>query len=586
MKIEQKKELITELTNILNEIYPYTKPNEETKREIDVCKLMLDALEQSYDGEAAKFQVQLCRLAIRQILPRYERLLDIYAEDEQKMRELYIQYRRAYAFSARRSMYHFARFMEWEKPKKIWNKTADTMASAFKYADRMIADENMLFFRLSCQPGLGKTFLVNLMVANMLGNDPNLTIIRVSYADDNVKSSTMQIKNIMSQPAYKEVFPSFAGFGDTNTQYQFNILGSTEAINYVGVTRFGQLSGKRGKVIIYDDILKGELEATNKQLCEQVTQVIIGDAESRADDDKQKTITIGTIRSIFDPMLRQVEGFCRDWKQVKDEKYVEVAFDTLQRINGVSIAIPALDYETDESTCPDRYSTRYLKAQRRKLGDSFAALYQQRPKPLEGLGFGWNNLRVYNELPEAELVKVCCFADPPRTGKNFFAMPICYNYGGQEWYMVDAVFQRKQSKELIGRLIDKINQHHINFFCYENNVDTTLGELIQENMALGGGWQCVIESEYTYQNKQTKIMTCAPNVKQYIIFPKIDKAVQNRELSAFMEQMTTYSFDYPNKYDDAIDAMTMFVNKYVEIEQYNSYGKILPFKLASLGGRI
>ena len=586
-RTEKKKEMITTITEKLAEMFPYTAPNEDTEKEIKLCGLLLDTHEISYPKEESKFQVKLCRIAIKELLPRYERLLKAYDGVEERMPDLYKAYRRAYAFSARRSMYHFAMFMDWDKPKKVWKKTAETMAVAFKYADRMIADENMLFFRLSCMPGLGKTFLVNLMVANMLGNDRNLTIIRVSYAEDNVKSSTAQIKAIMSQDAYKEVFPDFGGFGDVSTQFQFNLKDSVEAINYVGVTRFGQLSGKRGKVIIYDDILKGELEATNKALCEQITQIIIGDAESRADDDKQKTITIGTIRSIFDPMLKQVNSFSNKWKATTD-KYAEVALDGLERIAGVSIAIPALDYETDESTCPDRYSARYLRAQRKKLGDSFAALYQQRPKPIEGLGFGWSNLKTYEELPkDKELKSVCCYADPPRTGKNYFAMPILYNYeGDREWYMVDAVFQRRQSKELLELLIDKINQHKVNMFCYENNVDTTLGELIEENMRAKGGWQCRIDSEYTYQNKQTKIMATAPNLKQYIIFPKKDLLTDNRQLAQFLEQMTTYSFDYPNKYDDAIDSLTMFVNRFVDIESLGSSGKMTPISLKVLGGRI
>lgn len=587
--IDEKKELLADFDEQFKEIYPYTELTRynvsQLEREIELCKLYQSALTLSYENESPKFQVWLCRQGIKNLLPRYERLLGVYEDDVEGMNELYRQYRGAYAYSARRSMYHFAKFLEWEKPKKVWQKTADTMAAAFKYADRMIADDNMLFYRLSCQPGLGKTYIVNLMVANMFGNNRHLPIIRVSYAEDNVKSSTSQIKAIMSQDGYKEIFPDYEGFGDTSTQYQFNLKGSTEAVNYVGVTRFGQLSGKRGAVMIYDDLLKGELEATNKQLCDQVTQVVIGDAESRADDDKQKTITIGTIRSTFDPMLKQVENFSTKWKP-SGEKYVEVTFDSLERINGVSIAIPALDYETDESTCPERYSTSYLRKQRKKLGDSFAALYQQRPKPLEGLGFGWSNLKQYDELPDKEVVKVACFADPPRTGKNYFAMPILYNYGEREWYLVDAMFQRKQSKELIARLVEKINQHKVNTFCYENNVDTTLDELVAENMAQYGGWQCAIDSKYTYENKQTKIMATAPNLKQYIVFPKIDKIVNNRELAAFMEQMTTYSFDYPNKYDDAIDALTMFVNRFVDIEAVSGGGKITPLSIRSLGGRI
>ena len=596
MSMENKNNMIKvviDITKRLEKIYPYTKESslnvKELKTDYELCGLLQEALYTAYDEcvaeEDTASQVKLCRICANTLLPRYKRLMGVYARNRKIMLDLYPKFRAAYAFSARRSMLHFAYFMEWEKPNKLWSKTAETMEVAFKYADKLIADDNMLFYRLSCMPGLGKTYLVNLMVANMLGNDANLTIIRVSYADDNVKTSTEQIKNIMTQDAYKEVFPNYKGFGSVNTQYSFNLEESNQGINYTGVTRFGQLSGKRGKVVIYDDILKGELEATNKSLCDQVYQVMVGDAESRADDDKQKTITIGTIRSIFDPMLRQVDNVSQHWRETGD-KYAEAVVDEDNNITAVSIAIPALDYDTDESTIPKRYSTEYLRKQRTKLGDSFAALYQQRPKPIEGLGFSWGNLKKYDELPQGKPQQVCCFADPPRKGKDYFAMPILYNYGGNNWYLVDAVFQRRQSKELIELLVDKINQHRINIFAYENNVDTSLDSLITSRMTLVGGWQAIIVGEYTYQNKETKIMNMSPNLKEFIHFPHKDAIYDNKQLSQYIEQLTTYSFDFPNKFDDAIDSMSMFVAKFISPESTKIAATVRPLDLRKIGGRI
>lgn len=579
------------IVNTLNGCYEHKKVCKELKKEVELCDLLLETLFLAYDSAMEignnQEQVKICRIVIKVLLPRYLRFADAYEnEDEIERARIFDQYKRAYALSARRSMYHFAKYIEWESSKKLWNKTANTMAVAFKYADRLIAEKDMLFYRLSCQPGLGKTYLVNLIVANMFGNDKDMTIIRVSYAEDNVKSSTSQIKTIMSMPAYREVFPWFQGFGDLNTQYEFKLNGSIEAVNYVGVTRFGQLSGKRGKVMIYDDILKGEMEAGNKALCDQVTQVIIGDAESRADDDKQKTITVGTIRSVFDPMLKQVNNVSTDWKTTKD-KYCEVALNEVGEISAVSIAIPALDYETDESTCPQRYSTKYLRKQRQKLGDSFFALYQQTPKPIEGLGFGYNNLVLYDKLPDKKPLFVCAYADTPRTGKNYFSMPIFYNYGEEQWFLADCIFKKRQSKELIERILEKINTHKINQFCLENNVDTTLDSYITQCMKERGGWQCVVFSEYSYLKKEVKIMTAAPNIKRYLVFPRKESIYNNHELVEFMEQLTSYSFEYPNKYDDAADSVSMFLNKFVSIEGTDSPGgEIKPIDIKKFGGRI
>ena len=591
MSYEQDIAVVNKIVDSLNE-HGYEERNvtQQLRKEMELCDLLLEALLISYE-DARKLdlkteQVKLCRISIRHLIPRFLRGSEAYRrKDKIESTRLFEQYNRAYALAARRSMYHFAKFIESDTTKSIWSKTADTMAVAFKYADRLIADDNFLFYRLSCMPGLGKTYLVNLIVANMLGNDNNQTIIRISYSDDNVTTSTKQIKNILSVPAYQQVFPWYEGLGNTDSQYEFNLKGSLEAVNYVGVTRFGQLSGKRGKVMIYDDLLKGELEAADKTICDKVKQIIIGDAQSRADDDKQKTITIGTIRSTLDPMLKQVENASEHWQTTKD-KYCEVGVNEVGEIYACSIAIPSLDYETDESTCPKRYSTAYLRKQRRDLGDSFYALYQQRPKPIEGLGLSYNMLRQYDELPDKKPLEVCAFADLPRTGKNYFSMPICYNYGEPEWYFVDCIFQKKLTKEIIPELLEKIDYHEINRLCFENNTDTSIAAYITDKMQENGGYQSYIDSIYSYKNKEMKIRNASQNICRYVIFPSKDKQEGNNQLRQFMEQMTSYSFEMPNKYDDAADSMAMFQDKFIKVEGEKKIGgKMQAIDMKAFGGR-
>ena len=166
-------------------------------------------------------------------------------------------------------------------------------------------------------------------------------------------------------------------------------------------------------------------------------------------------------------------------------------------------------------------------------------------------------------------------------------MPIFYNYGEEQWFLADCIFKKRQSKELIERILEKINTHKINQFCLENNVDTTLDSYITQCMKERGGWQCVVFSEYSYLKKEVKIMTAAPNIKRYLVFPRKESIYNNHELVEFMEQLTSYSFEYPNKYDDAADSVSMFLNKFVSIEGTDSPGgEIKPIDIKKFGGRI
>lgn len=551
----------------------------DDKTLIKVTSGLYQALYQQYDiyreEDNVKAQFEICNYIDKNVLTK---LKDSVSKNQNKPKSanaLFQLHRKMFALSARRITRNFAFYMESvKKTDIIWDKTMSTMNPVFYYADGFISTDVMNLMRVSCMPGLGKSYAANLIVANMLGNNPYLKILRITFSEDLIIRTTKQIKNMIKSQAYAEIFPWITEKGtiftlDNKDTFELTVSGGLES--YFGVTREGQASGKRAKVVIIDDVLKGELECHNASLMKKIVDRYDSDWSSRADDDKQKTLLIGTMWSDKDLLNVMYErelskGIMR---QSKDFKYTLVSEDK----SSVFISIPALD-ENDNSTCPKRFSNKYLHTKRKFMDEyMWKAVYQQSPIAPEGLEFNYSNLIQYDKLPNKKPESRYASLDPARRGKNYVAMPILYRYEGEDKYhLVDFLFQRKSMKELYDKIVDKIIQHKLQRLLVECNTDTSLKEVLEKRLQERGYLGCVIEEHYSTKNKEQRIKDNQGLAKNMIIYPSKGKFAPVTEMGKAMDQMTSYSFEYPNKYDDAIDAIILFVMHF--IEQVNKFNGI------------
>ena len=119
-----------------------------------------------------------------------------------------------------------------------------------------------------------------------------------------------------------------------------------------------------------------------------------------------------------------------------------------------------MDYDTDESTCPLRYTTESMKKKRGNMDESlWNAVYQQRPTPPEDFIFSYSKLNTYDdETYPLEQMRTYsqsyAFIDPTRKGRDYFAMGVfkrhkISNQSWSKWYLVDVIFEQKPTKELM-----------------------------------------------------------------------------------------------------------------------------------------
>ena len=66
-----------------------------------------------------------------------------------------------------------------------------------------------------------------------------------------------------------------------------------------------------------------------------------------------------------------------------------------------------------------------------------------------------------------------------------------------------------------------------------------------------------------------------------IVYPKKGMYPSNSDMGKAMESMTSYSFNYPNKFDDAIDSIALYVMEFI-VQTYK-FAKLRPFDRRKLG---
>lgn len=550
-------------------LFMRTKFSETNGTMLEIADALYDASTKAYAyleklGNIEK-QRDICVLIDEKVLPKMD--LAVLKADESHA-ERYLSLRKLFfALSARRVLKNFAFYIEQYKRKKVWDKTYETMSSLFYYLDEFSVREGFELIRASMMPSMGKSYIANLYVAQSIGNNPNLQILRITYSDDLAITTTNQTANIINSRAYREIFPRYLDYpGErifkVKNAYTLCVADCEDEYNLNSVTRDGQATGKRCQLLIIDDLLKGETESTNKALHAQLKNRYDSDWKSRADNDHLKVMLLGTMWADSD-LLNVVYDEMRDEKEFEydfEHRYTERSEDG----SCVFIGIPALDFN-DESTCPKRYRTETLRRIRKNMDKYlWQCVYMQQPIAPEGLSFDYSNLRTYEKKREGRGISRYASLDPARKGKNYVTMPICYQYEGEEdFVLVDCIYQKKGMNELYDVICEKIIEHRIQKLHLENNTDTSLAFVLNRGLQSRGYFNCIISEVYSSENKERRINNNQGDIRGKIVYPAKGMFPMSTEMGRFMNDFTNYSFDRPNAYDDAPDALCLFTTHFI-----------------------
>lgn len=504
-------------------------------------------------------------------------------EHLQKLQEYYAAYGKIYedffSLSAFRNIQNFALYMEWGMPEndKVWKYNLNCFKGFWYYADKMVLDGTVKYLEKQCPTGYGKSYADIVLMAYIYGVDINADILKVVGNPSLVTDMANKVVKYMCKPNFSKVFPKFAEFegdkakmfdvcreGGNNQPARLLLHGSSKGTSLLLINKDTPVDGGRFKYRLYDDITrskdKGNINMHEKDIEKYQDQW----KKRKYDDNNSFEVFSGTTYHIYDFLSTVKRKYGGDEAvQSKVNKYTK--FNA--KYKSVFVSVPKLDWDSDESTYPHKYTTEEARADRLADYNTFMAMDMQEPMPIEGCAFSYDNLKTYKTIPhiEEERENESCWAmlDPARTGANYIAMTICLPIDGKH-YLKDCIFQMKPMEQVYSVIVSKIEQHHITRLHIERNTDTSLATLLTKMLHEIGIYYCNITEVYTYKHKENKIYDNEESIKSQMVFPEFGMYAQGSEMGKYMKYLTSFSYKEKNLYDDSIDSVAMYSEKFLQ----------------------
>lgn len=402
-----------------------------------------------------------------------------------------------------------------------------------------------------------------------LGIDPKGTFLALCSNDDLIKGQSRSVIDIIKNPRYGDVFPNLKwsekdrNFFLKETDGEWKLKECSMIATYYAKSTRSNVVGLRASLSIdIDDLYADYKEALDENLNKEYFNKFLTVWRKRyVQHLEPQVIVTGTMWSATDFLTKLIDLWEKESEFVKHPKlkFTRISKDGKR----VIIQVPALDYETGESTCPKLKSTEELLKERDSMEKYlWETNFQQNPTSPEGLYFDWGRLETYTELPQANVGRVIASLDPSRKGKDFTAMPILSENMGK-FYLKDCLYSQLSMSELHDKIVDKIISNHITQLVVETNTDTSLPSIIEKKLQERGYYACTIYEKYNYENKEQRINNMKDPILKSVVFPAKFMYGKNTDMGKALEGFTSYSFEYPNRHDDFPDAMAMVTNELI-----------------------
>ena len=459
--------------------------------------------------------------------------------------EMYRLYRDLLLFDAPHDFDCFCRFLEWERePDKRFYLPRRKQLLPLAHALQRLEERKTKLLCISCPPGIGKTTLAEFFLTWTGGRHPELPNICGSHSNAFLRGLYDELVRIVgkrSEYLWQKVFPYVKMVG-TNAKDMMIDLGfrkrfSTYELSSVGSGNAGRI--RAANLLYVDDLIDGIETALSRERLDKLWQQYYTDYRQRKIGDCAE-LHIATRWSVHDVIGRLEDAYGSQ----EDSEF---------------IVCPALD-DNDESNFDYPYgvgfTTQFYHEQREIMDQaSWKALYMNEPIEREGQLYPPDQLQRYFDLPEGEPDAIIGVCDTKTTGSDYCVMPICFQYGNR-FYVEDCLCENYAPNIVEVNLVNKICQWNPHMVRFESNVAG--GKLAADIQQAVKDRNCRtrIETKWTQQNKETKILVNAPWVMEHCVFrdDSVLHGDQWREYRNMLQQLTSYSLEGKNKHDDVCDA--------------------------------
>lgn len=516
--------------------------------------------------------------ATKIIRKRYIKILILLSKidrNEERVRDYISFLKNAHRIAAKDNLENFIIYYEWDLPyKDKFYEPRMSILRGYCYYLNELHHKRVETVIANLPSGAGKTYLEKLGEAFGFGIEPTETILSLCSNDTVVQGGSRTVIDIIKSKEFGDVFPKMRYNKEDKTYFLKETSGEWKlrdcrllASYYADTVNSNVVGERASKLIHIDDLYADFSEALDEDLNMKFYNKFVTVWRKRFVQGKVPRIVItGTMWSPSDFMVKIIELLSRENKFIKDTKFpfCRISEDGKKAI----IQVPAMDYETGESTCPELWTTEELEKERLSMDDYlWQCNFQQIPCSPQGLQFSYPNLKVYYEKLSNPNGYCKGHIDGTRTsGNDFFAFPIFQPMGEDDWALIDCMYTQTATTELYDEIIEKIVNNHIVLLVIESNVDTGLKDELDKRLANMGIHWCEIINNYSTEKKAAKIERCKGIVKRKIWFPSKDLFPMVTQMGKFMNDFTSFNSGSGarNKHDDANDSVCSFADEIIE----------------------
>ena len=466
--------------------------------------------------------------------------------------EMYNLIRQTYMFAGQYNFDDFMIAMEWNREPKarFWLPRRKVLEVKHGIATRIqnfMDDPEALFLGFSQPPGTGKTTIIKFLLSYIIGKEPKSANMYISYSDGMTKMLLDSVKSMLTdrtEYCFHEIFP---GLGDPDCSAEYKTISYRRAGDFptLGlVSMSGSVTGRTraNRFLVTDDLVKNKEEARSPERLEKLYSDYTATLTTRMIGDDVKQIMLGTRWSSYDPLGR-MEDAHRD-----DPRYTFIAIPVWDE-NEVS------NFEYDH---PDRYTTEKIRDIKNTIDSAdFECLFMQHGIEKEGLAFPADSLRYYNGvLPDGQPDKICFVNDVAWGGGDSLSMPIGFLYG-EDLYIHDWIFDRRDKSVTKPRVIGKILAHKVQMGQTEaNNGGEEYSDDVYRILRHDYGYSINMSHKKAPTNmaKLTRIEQHAPTIRNFYFR---DDNCRDDDYRKAMNELTSFSFTSKNLHDDAADSLAM-----------------------------
>jgi len=406
------------------------------------------------------------------------------------------------------------------------------------------------FLLISIPPRHGKSLTVSKFVEWLLGIDPTLRIISLSYSQDLADQFSKEIKSSIQRErdaelkVFSDVFPGIELSKDSKAAKKWKLKNSTHPYSFAtGSFRTSGINGLGADVFILDDPHQGSEEAMNTKELNSKFNIYINTMLSRFEDG------VGIVmhtRWSDDDMIGQISKtkvMSKKCKTISLKVATEQSDGSFKLLNEDLMTYD--EYEMKKAEISDMiFNANYNQV----IIDMDLALYKK--------------YRFWEEFPEDEEYETVGVIDPSADGKDFTCSIIGRRYTNlKKFYITDVFYDDRPMTDIEPLLVEFIAKNNPEEVKFEaNGAFSILANNVQVALRKKG---CITEVDKFHQSKDKikRIMVASNAMQEHVYF---SHDMINNHKEAFNHFIKFKSDISSNEHDDFEDAMTLVWEKYIK----------------------